>query len=117
SHDVVDLLPGHVWHIIFRCLLQPPADPAKQQQKQEYSISLEEASLRGELSSLCDFVALQQHQSDSPDTHEIEEDNEENPLSAREQHEKDSRRFGSSWHVLRFAMASKRLLHHVFSFS
>ncbi|CAI5503375.1 unnamed protein product, partial [Closterium sp. Naga37s-1] len=117
SLDVVDLLPGPIWHIIFRHLLQPPADPAQQQNQGD---SMEEVSLRRAVSSLCDFVALQQ-QPDSTDPFEIEEENEYcpimNPLSDRELYEENARRFGSSWRLLNCAMVNKRLLHHAVSFS
>ncbi|CAI5992740.1 unnamed protein product [Closterium sp. NIES-64] len=118
SVDVVDLLPGPIWHIIFRLLLLPPADPTH---KQKLDASCEELSLRGVVSSLCDFIALQQQQPDSPFSFKIEEDDEYrptmNPLSDRELYEQNAKRFGSSWHLLSRAMASKKLLRHIISFS
>ncbi|CAI7874091.1 unnamed protein product [Closterium sp. NIES-54] len=118
SVDVVDLLPGPIWHIIFCLLLLPPADPTH---KQKLDASCEELSLRGAVSGLCDFVTLQQQQPDSPFSFEIEEDNEYcptmNPVSYRELYEQNARRFGSSWRLLSCAMASKKLLRHVISFS
>ncbi|CAI5503389.1 unnamed protein product, partial [Closterium sp. Naga37s-1] len=101
--DVVDLLPGPIWHIIFRLLLLPPATSSQLKKRGESS---QEASSRGASSSLRNFV--DEICGNKPAcTQQV----------AREEHEKGIRRFGSSWPVLRCAMASKRLLYHVASFS
>ncbi|CAI5503378.1 unnamed protein product [Closterium sp. Naga37s-1] len=92
SLDVVDLLPGPIWHIIFRHLLLPPTDSTELQNQGNSLAELQERE--GSISSV--------------DT---------TPLSASKQHEENARCFGSSWPLLRLAMASKRLLHHVISFS
>ncbi|CAI5986830.1 unnamed protein product [Closterium sp. NIES-64] len=92
SLDVVDLLPGPIWHIIFRHLLLPPTDSTELQNQGNSLAELQEGE--GSISS-----------------------DDTSPLSASEQHEENARCFGSSWPLLRLAMASKRLLHHVISFS
>ncbi|CAI5488012.1 unnamed protein product [Closterium sp. Naga37s-1] len=102
SVDVVDLLPGPIWHIIFCLLLLPPADSA-QLQKQGSATHLQNRDFLG---------ALQQGAGSTSCATANQK-----TASLREQHEKDMRRFGSSWPLLRCAMASKRLLHHIVSFS
>ncbi|CAI5483113.1 unnamed protein product [Closterium sp. Yama58-4] len=92
SLDVVDFLPGPIWHIIFRHLLLPPTDSTELQNQGNSLAELQERE--GSISSV--------------DT---------SPDSASDQHEENARCFGSSWPLLRCAMASKRLLHHVISFS
>ncbi|CAI5488026.1 unnamed protein product [Closterium sp. Naga37s-1] len=89
--DVVDLLPGPIWHIIFRHLLLPP--PANSTQKRGNSLGALQQGARS-----TSFATTR-------------------PLSASEQHEENTRRFGSSWPLLRCAMSSKRLFEHVTSFS
>ncbi|CAI7783223.1 unnamed protein product [Closterium sp. NIES-53] len=90
--DVVDLLPDHIWHIIFRHLLQP----ANSAQLQNQENSLEEVSSGGADSSSCALVDL---------------------LTARVQHGENNKLYGSAWPLLCASVASKRLLHHVLSFS
>ncbi|CAI5992718.1 unnamed protein product [Closterium sp. NIES-64] len=114
SLDVVDLLPGPIWHIIFRHLLLPPTDSAQEQKQDD---SDEELSSRGAADSrLCELIGL--HQRADP----LEGAGScswlsTSQLSEREKHKEYARRFGPSWPLLRCAMASKRLLHHVMSLS
>ncbi|CAI5488032.1 unnamed protein product [Closterium sp. Naga37s-1] len=114
SLDVVDLLPGPIWHIIFRHLLPPPTDSAQEQKQDD---SDEELSSRGAADSrLCELIGL--HQRADP----LEGAGScswlsTSQLSEREKHKEYARRFGPSWPLLRCAMASKRLLHHVMSLS
>ncbi|CAI5524149.1 unnamed protein product [Closterium sp. Naga37s-1] len=125
SVDVVDLLPGPIWHIIFRHLLLPPGSSAHLQKQDD---PLKKLSSREAHSSLRDLVNLltteasaQLQQRLSLSAFQWEEGSSSSattrPLSACEQHEENARRFGSSWPLLRCAMASKRLFEHVISFS
>ncbi|CAI5992713.1 unnamed protein product [Closterium sp. NIES-64] len=93
SVDVVDLLPGPIWHIIFRLLLLPPLNSAQLQNQENSS---EEVISQGAESSLSALVDL---------------------LTARVQHGENNKLYGSAWPLLCAAVASKRLLHHVLSFS
>ncbi|CAI5503380.1 unnamed protein product [Closterium sp. Naga37s-1] len=87
--DVADLLPGDIWHIIFRHLLahhspEKRSDTSGASQQRARNTSNATARL---------FPA------------------------STEQHAKALRRFGPSWPLLRYAVASKRLLLHAISFS
>ncbi|CAI5986828.1 unnamed protein product [Closterium sp. NIES-64] len=93
SVDVVDLLPGPIWHIIFRHLLRPPLNSA---QLHKQGNSSEGVSSQGADSSACPFVDL---------------------LTARVQHGENNKLYGPAWPLLCAAVASKRLLHYVLSFS
>ncbi|CAI5524139.1 unnamed protein product [Closterium sp. Naga37s-1] len=89
SADVVDLLPGPIWHIIFRHLL---AHHSPEKQGDSSGASQQEARSTSNATAL-PFPAI------------------------TDQHAKALRRFGPSWPLLRYAVASKRLLLHAISFS
>ncbi|CAI5503376.1 unnamed protein product, partial [Closterium sp. Naga37s-1] len=116
SVDVVDVLPGPIWHIIFRLLLLPPANSSQLQKRGD---SCEKSPSPAAYSNLCDLV----DQLPARDTDSLQNGAGSTscapscPLSASEQHEENARRFGSSWPLLRCAMASKRLFELVTSFS
>ncbi|CAI5529998.1 unnamed protein product [Closterium sp. Naga37s-1] len=87
--DVVDLLPGPIWHIIFRHLL---AHHSPENRGDSSAPSQQRAGSTSNATAL-PFPAI------------------------TEQHAKALRRFGPSWPLLRYAVASKRLLLHAISFS
>ncbi|GJP44869.1 hypothetical protein CLOM_g4273 [Closterium sp. NIES-68] len=97
TRDIIDILPAPVWHSIFRRLLLPPSHPDARavvaRRNRGNSRASSSQQQRG-------AVVLA-----SPES------------TAGEQHRSNAESYGASWALLCCALASRRLLLHVLSFS
>ncbi|CAI5492715.1 unnamed protein product [Closterium sp. Naga37s-1] len=100
--DYIDMLPANLWHKVFLYLLLPPG-----------SSHPETPLVRGRQTTPWYLSATEQPTACKNLPVKFADPN----CSAAGQHWKNARSYGSGWALLCCAMASKRLLYHVLSFS